>query len=415
MSEAWLSGLMEDLFPINRSITGDGTRSTLDRIGREIDLTRAEIKTGTPVLGWRIPDEWNLRRAWLVAPDGTVVADTADRYLHIVGYSEPVRAEVDLEELQPRLHSLPDRPGLVPYRTSYYQRTWGFCLAHTVRVGLLPGRYGVEIDATLAPGALSWGEFVVPGRRREEVLVSTHICHPDLANDNVTGMAAATALARWASASTREYTYRFLFVPATVGAIAWLHRRREQVEMIKHGLVLTGLGDSGTLTYKKSRQENAAIDRLMSHLAGTTVGWSPYGYDERQYCSPGFDLPVGRLSRAAHGTYPEYHTSADDLSFVSAAQVSAAVDVVLTAFDAIESGLLPRNLAPFGEPQLGRHGLFRSLGGELRDDSTEYVALWLLSLGDGGHDLVEVAERAGQPLPVVVAVARRLRQAGLLG
>ncbi len=415
MTEEQLWELMADLFPIGRSLTGDGVRATLDRIGREIEISRTDVPTGTPVLGWHIPDEWNLRRARLVAPDGTVVADTADRYLHVVGYSEPVRGEFALDELQERLHSLPDRPALVPYRTSYYRRTWGFCLPEEVRVTLEPGRYMVDIDATLEPGVLTWGEYAVPGRRRDEVLVSTHICHPDLANDNVTGIAAAVALARWAAAETREFSYRFLFVPATVGTVAWLHRNRERSHLIRHGLVLTGLGDAGPLTYKRSRRENAPIDRLMSHLADVDLRWSPYGYDERQFCSPGFDLPVGRLTRAPHATYPEYHTSADDLSFVSTAQVQAAIEVVLTAFDAMEVGLVPRNLAPYGEPQLGRYGLFRSLGGELSDDSPELATLWLLSLGDGEHHLVDVAERSGLALPAVVAVARRLRDAGLLG
>jgi aminopeptidase-like protein len=415
MTEEQLYRLMADLFPICRSLTGDGVRATLDRIGREIELSRTAVPTGTPVLGWQIPEEWNLQRARLVAPDGTVVADTADRYLHVVGYSEPIRGEFPLDQLQERLHSLPDRPALVPYRTSYYRRTWGFCLPDEVRAGLEPGRYTVDIDATLGPGELTWGEHVVPGRRRDEVLVSTHVCHPDLANDNVTGMAAAVSLAQWAAAETREFSYRFLFVPATVGTVAWLHRSREPINLIRHGLVLTGLGDAGPLTYKRSRRENAPIDRLMSHLADADLRWSPYGYDERQFCSPGFDLPVGRLTRAPHATYPEYHTSADDLSFVSAARVQAAIDLVLTAFDAIEAGLMPRNLAPYGEPQLGSYGLFRSLGGELRDDSPELAALWLLSLGDGEHDLVHVAERSGLPLPAVVAAVRRLRDVGLLG
>jgi aminopeptidase-like protein len=410
-----LRALMTDLFPIGRSLTGDGVRATLERIGREIDIERTEVPTGTPVLGWHIPDEWNLRRARLVAPDGTVLADTADRYLHVVGYSEPVRGNFTLDELQERLHSLPAQPTLVPYRTSYYRRTWGFCVPDDVRVALEPGRYSVDIDASLEPGALSWGELVVPGRRYDEVLVSTHICHPDLANDNVTGMAATVAFSRWAAAEAREFSYRFLFVPATVGTVAWLDRNRERTHLIRHGLVLTGLGDEGPLTYKRSRRENAPIDRLMSHLADVDLRWSPYGYDERQFCSPGFDLPVGRLSRAPHGSYPEYHTSADDLLFVSVAQVQAAIEVVLTAFDSIEAGLVPRNLAPYGEPQLGRYGMFRSLGGELREDSPELVALWLLSLGDGQHHLVDVAERSGVALPVVAAVARRLKDAGLLG
>jgi aminopeptidase-like protein len=415
MTEGELWALMSDLYPIGRSLTGDGVRATLDRIGLEIDLDRVEVPTGTPVLGWHIPDEWNLRRARLIAPDGVVVADTAVRHLHVVGYSEPVCGEFTLDELDEHLHSLPDRPTFVPYRTSYYRRTWGFCVSDDVRVALQPGRYSVDIDASLEPGALSWGELVLPGRRVDEVLVSTHICHPDLANDNVTGMAAAVAVAQWAAAETREFTYRFLFVPATVGTVAWLDRNRERTDLIRHGVVLTGLGGEGPLTYKRSRREDAPIDRLMAHLADTDLRWSPYGYDERQFCSPGFDLPVGRLSRAPHGTYPEYHTSADDLSFISAEQVQAAIDLLITAFDAIEAGLVPRNLAPYGEPQLGRYGLFRNIGGEMRDDSPELVILWLLSLGDGQHHLVDVAERSGVALSFVVSVARQLKAAGLLG
>lgn len=407
---------MAELYPLCRSITGNGTRATLDILARECDLTRHEVSTGSAVLDWRIPDEWNLRRAVLFGPQG-IIADTEINNLHIVGYSEPCHGDFELRALRGNLHSLPQQPAVIPYRTSYYTQTWGFCLAHDTLSALTPGWYTVDIDATLAPGALSYGEFFVPGRQREEVLISTHICHPALANDNLTGIVASLALARWAAAETRELSYRFLFVPATIGAIAWLAANRSNVGWIKHGLVLTGLGDRAPLTYKRSRRGDAPIDRLMSHLllgSGRTVDWSPYGYDERQFCSPGFDLPVGRLSRAPHGTYPEYHTSADNLSFVDPAQVIAAIDLVLTVFDAIEAGLVPRSLAPYGEPQLGRRGLFRSVGGALDEGSREYALLWLLSLADGDHDLVDVAERSGLPLADVLATARLLRGVGLL-
>jgi aminopeptidase-like protein len=416
VSEPWITKLMAELYPLCRSITGNGTRATLDILARECNLTRHEVSTGTAVLDWRIPDEWNLHRAVLSGPQG-IIADTASSNLHIMGYSEPRQGDFELRALSGRLHSLPGQPSVIPYRTSYYTRTWGFCLAHDTLSALQPGKYTVEIDATLAPGALSYGELFVPGRRREEVLVSTHICHPAMANDNLTGIVASLALARWAAAQTRELSYRFLFVPATIGAIAWLAANRDNVGWIRHGLVLTGLGDAAPLTYKRSRRGNAPIDRLMSHLlreSGRTLDWSPYGYDERQFCSPGFDLPVGRLSRAPHGTYPEYHTSADDLSFVDPTQVTAAIDLVLAAFDAVEVGLVPRSLAPYGEPQLGRRGLFRSTGGALGAGTREYALLWLLSLADGEHDLVAVAERSGLPLADLLASARLLRGAGLL-
>jgi len=416
ISESWITNLLAQLYPLCRSITGDGTRATLDILARECGLTMHEVSTGSAVLDWRIPDEWSLRRAVLSGPSG-IIADTVSSNLHIVGYSEPCHGDFDLHTLSRHLHSLPDQPTLIPYRTSYYARTWGFCLAHDTLSALGPGKYAVDIDTVLAPGALSYGELLVPGRKREEVLVSTHVCHPALANDNLTGIVATLALADWAAAETREYSYRFLFVPATIGAIAWLAANRDTVERIRHGLVLTGLGDGAPLSYKRSRRGDAAIDRLMSHLLvgkGLILDWSPYGYDERQFCSPGFDLPVGRLSRAPHGTYPEYHTSADNLSFVDAAQVTAAIDLILTAFDAIEAGLVPRSLAPYGEPQLGRRGLFRSVGGALDEGSREYALLWLLSLADGDHDLVDVAERSGLPLADVLTSARLLRTAGLL-
>lgn len=418
VDDAWLTALMADLFPLSRSITGDGTRATLARVRREIALTVHEVPTGTSVLDWSVPEEWNLRRARLIAPDGSVAVDTADSNLHVVGYSTPVRGEYALVDLLPRLHSLPSHPELVPYRTSYHVRDWGFCLSQQTRAALLPGRYGVEIDTSLAPGSLSYGELLVPGRVRDEVLITTHICHPSLANDNLTGIAAATVLARWAVRESHRHTYRFLFLPATIGAVTWLARNQDATAHVRYGLVLTGLGDPAPLTYKSSRRGNTAMDRLMSHLVthsgGTTKDWYPYGYDERQFCSPGFDLPVGRLSRAMHGTYPQYHTSADDLSFVSGGQVRAAVAIVLAAFDAIESGLVPRSLAPYGEPQLGRRGLFRGLGGTLEKTSSEYALLWLLSLADGEHDLVAVAERSGLTLREVMTAAEALRAAGLL-
>lgn len=416
VSESWVTDLMTELYPLCRSITGNGTRATLAALARECDLISHEVSTGTEVLDWRIPYEWNLRKAVLSGPQG-IIADTASTNLHIVGYSEPIRGDFDLGALTEHLHSLPGQPAVIPYRTSYHARTWGFCLAHEALAALAPGRYTVEIDASLQPGALSYGELFVPGRQREEILVSTHVCHPSMANDNLTGIAATAALAQWAVAETREFSYRFLFLPATIGAITWLARNRDNVEWIRHGLVLTGLGDQAPLAYKRSRRGDAPIDRLMSHLLrddGHVLEWTPYGYDERQFCSPGFDLPVGRLSRAPHGTYPQYHTSGDNLSFVDPAQVTAAIDLILKAFDAIETGLMPRSLAPFGEPQLGRRGLFRSVGGALDENSQEYALLWVLSLADGAHDLVAVAERSGLPLDDVLRAARLLRGAGLL-
>jgi aminopeptidase-like protein len=259
--------------------------------------------------------------------------------------------------------------------------------------------------------------LVGPGRIEREVLVSTHICHPSLANDNLTGIAATTALARWALAGQRRYTYRFVFIPATIGAITWLSDHREAVANIDHGLVITGVGDPGPLTYKPSRRGGTVIDRVMGQVLaghGTVVDWYPYGYDERQYGSLGFDLPVGRLSRTLHGTFPEYHTSADNLDFVDPSQVIAAVQVVIEAFERLEERREPRNLSPWGEPQLGRRGLFTPIGGAVGTASTESTYLWLLSLADGGTDLDEIAARANLPIDEVLVAAERLRDTGLL-
>ncbi len=414
---AWITSLMEDLYPLNRSITGDGTRATLARIAREVDLTVEEVPSGTKVLDWEVPDEWNLGSARVENSHGIVV-DTADTNLHLVAYSEPTRTEVNLTDLLHRLHSIPEQPDLVPYRTSYYTRSWGFCMPHDQLVMLEPDRYFIDIETSLEPGSLSYGEYFLPGRRRDEVLISTHICHPSLANDNLTGIAASAALAKWATAEPREYSYRFLFLPATIGSVTWLSRNLDELEWVRHGLVLTGLGDPGPLTYKQSRQRDAPIDRLMSHLVGRESGasldWSPYGYDERQYCSPGFDLPIGRLSRTPHGEYVQYHTSADDLSFVQPDQVLSSISLAVSAFDAIESGLLPRNLAPYGEPQLGRRGLFRSVGGSTLQGRPEHTFLWILSLADGNTDLIEIAERSGIPLEQLIEAGAELRRVGLL-
>jgi len=418
LDATWADQLMDDLFPLCRSITGNGNRATLARVGKEIDLTVHEVPTGTPVLDWQVPDEWNLNRGRLWGPDGDLVADTDNCNLHVVGYSHPVKGELSLSQIANHLHSNPDMPWSVPYRTAYYAQTWGFCLPYEDHASLRPGFYTVDLDATLQPGSLTYGELVVPGTTDREVLVSTHICHPSMANDNLTGIAATIALARWALSAQRRLTYRFVFIPGTIGSITWLARNRHVVPRIAHGLVLTGLGDPGPLTYKRSRRGDTGTDRVLARVlaerGGQVIDWYPYGYDERQYCSLGFDLPIGRLSRTMHGTYPQYHTSADDLSFVSAERVLAAVDVATEALELFDERRPLTNAAPEGEPQLGRRGLFAKIGGTIGNASKESTYLWLLSLADGDTDVADVAARAGLPLDEVALAAARLRDAGLL-
>ena len=406
--------------PYPRSITGNGVRQTLEVVRARVPLKVTEVPTGTAVLDWTVPREWNVREAWIAGPDGQRVLDFAQSNLHLVGYSTPVRARMSLAELRPHLHSLPDRPNLVPYRTSYYVEAWGFCLSDRQLEQLPDGEYDVCIDASLTDGALTYGELLVPGSSADEVLVSTHVCHPSMANDNLSGIALATLLAEHLGSRDSRFSYRFLFVPGTIGSITWLARNQDGADRIVHGLVLTGLGDAGSPTYKRSRRGNAVIDRAAEHVLRSSgqpvnvIDFYPYGYDERQYCSPGFNLPVGRLGRSPHGEYPEYHTSGDDLSFVHPDSLQDSWDLLVGIIDVLERDgtYLSRN--PFGEPQLGRRGLYRSIGAATDRAAAEMALLWVLNLADGAHSLLDVAERSGLTFAAVADAARSLISADLL-
>jgi aminopeptidase-like protein len=417
---ASLFELVAELFPLHRSITGDGVRETLARLARHIPLVIHEVPSGTRVFDWTVPDEWNVRDAWIADPTGRRVVDIRRSNLHLVHYSVPVRARLPLAELRHHLFSRPDAPDVVPYRTSYYAPSWGFCLAHRDLAALADGEYEVCIYATLVPGSLTYGECVLPGETDDEVLVSTHICHPSLANDNLSGIVVATALAQeLTSRGSRRYGYRFVFAPGTIGAITWLARNESRVDHIRHGLVLAGLGDASAFTYKKSRRGDADIDRVVPHVlhhAGAPhalAEFSPYGYDERQYCSPGFDLPVGCLMRTPHGAYPEYHTSADDLGFVRAEALHESLRLVLEVIDTLEANRAYVSQNPKCEPQLGRRGLYAPAGGG--DPRADQLALlWMLNLADGRHSLFDIAERAGMPFTAIERAARLLSEHGLL-
>ncbi|MFE3502847.1 DUF4910 domain-containing protein [Kitasatospora sp. NPDC059160] len=415
-----MHALVERLYPLRRSITGDGVRATLDVVGEYLPLTVHEVPTGTQVLDWTVPQEWNVRDAYVADAAGRRVVDLAASSLHVLGYSVPVAATMPLSELRPHLHTLPDHPTWVPYRTSYYTPEWGFCLAQETLDALPEGDYEVRIDSTLADGHLTYAEHVVPGQVADEVLVSCHVCHPALANDNLAGIAVATFLARELAERTPYYTYRFVFAPGTIGAITWLARNRERVDRVKHGLVLACAGDRGQLTYKQSRRGDAEIDRVLRHVLRTSerphrvTEFTPYGYDERQYCSPGFDLGVGSLSRTPYAGYPEYHTSADDLDFVRPEAMADTLAVCREAFAVLDRNRRYLNLSPYGEPQLGRRGLYDSLGGRSDAKQAQLAMLWVLSLADGEHGLLDVAERSGLPFDTVAAAADALRGAGLI-
>ncbi|WP_406640426.1 DUF4910 domain-containing protein [Amycolatopsis sp. WGS_07] len=413
-----MHALVERLYPFCRSITGDGVRQTLAVIGEHLPLDRYEVRSGTEVLDWTVPPEWNIRDAFVADSSGRRVIDFRKSNLHVVGYSVPVDRVLRLAELRPHLHTLPEQPSLIPYRTSYYSPTWGFCLAQDVLDALPDGDYHVKIDSTLADGHLTYAEHVVPGEVCDEVLISCHICHPSLANDNLAGIAVAVALAQALAEEKPHYTYRFLFMPGTIGAITWLARNSERIEQVKHGVVLACAGDRGSLTYKRSRRGDADIDRVFAHVLKDKPheirDFSPYGYDERQFCSPGFNLGVGSLTRTPYAGYPEYHTSADNPSFVDPDSMADTLDTLRTALSVLDRNRRYVNLSPYGEPQLGKRGLYDSLGGRSDAKEAQLAMLWVLSLSDGDHSLLDIAERADLPFGAVAAAADALQAAGLL-
>lgn len=408
-----MHALVRRLYPLCRSITGDGVRDTLKIVGEHLDLTVHEVPTGTQVLDWTVPQEWNIRDAY-IARNGRRVVDFQQLNLHVVGYSVPVRRRMSLAELRSHLHTLPDQPDLVPYRTSYYAPTWGFCLAQSTLDAMPDGDYEVRIDSTLADGSLTYAEHVVRGRVDEEVLISCHVCHPSLANDNMAGVAVAVELAR--SLRNPYYTYRFVFAPGTIGAITWL--ARNDASKVKHGLVLACAGDRGSLTYKRSRRGDAEIDRVLEHVLRDRPHeireFSPYGYDERQYCSPGYNLGVGSLTRTPYAGYPEYHTSGDNPDFVTPESLVDTLEACQEAVAILDGNRTYVNLSPYGEPQLGRRGLYESLGGRSDAHDAQLAMLWVLNMSDGTNDLLAIADRARLPFSAVAAAGDALHAAGLL-
>lgn len=415
-----LHALIAELYPICRSITGGGVRETLDRLKRLIPLAIHEVPSGTHVFDWTVPLEWNVRDAYVKNSQGERVIDFRMSNLHLVSYSEPVHEKMSLGALKEHLFTLPENPDWIPYRTTYYKRNWGFCLSHRQFLDLREGQYEVLVDTRLEPGHLTYGELYYPGETTDEVLISAHVCHPSLANDNLSGVSLAGFLARHISQAPRRYSYRFLFIPGTIGAITWLSLNESRASRIKHGLVLAGVGDAGPLSYKKSRRGNTEIDRVAAHVLrkrdpkSQVLEFSPYGYDERQYCSPGFDLPVGRLSRTPHGTFPQYHTSADDLSFVRPEMLGESFSACVSILSILEKNRTYLNTNPKCEPQLGERGLYRTVGGSTNDQSEEMATLWILNFSDGHHSLLEIAEKSHLDFDVVQRSAERLREHQLL-
>jgi aminopeptidase-like protein len=411
--------LIAGLYPICRSITGNGVRRTLALLNERIPIATVEVPTGTAVFDWTIPKEWNIRDAWIKNSRGDRVVDFRRCNLHVLNYSTPIHTTLPLVDLKPHLFSIADHPSWIPYRTSYYKEAWGFCLSHEQMQRLDEDEYEVCIDSTLADGHLTYGECYVPGVTSDEILISCHVCHPSLCNDNLSGIAVATELARTVLQRQNNYSYRFLFIPGTIGAIAWLANNRDRTSRIAHGLVLTCVGDAGGFHYKKSRRGSAAIDRALAHVLRhqrtpyELLEFSPYGYDERQFCSPGFNLPVGCLMRSVWGQFPEYHSSADNLDFVKPASLAETLSLCLTAFEILEHNHTFRNTSPYCEPALGRRGLYGTTGGAKAADDN-LAKLWVLNLSDGEHTLLDIADRAGVPFGVIKSAADALLQHGLL-
>ena len=417
-------GWATDLYPLHRSLTGPGVRATLDFFGERMPgLRRHRVASGTPAFDWIVPDEWQCRRAYVEDECGERLIDTAWHNLHVVGYSEPIDAWMTIAELDQHLHSLPERPTWIPYVTSFYRRRWGFCLAHAQRERLRQApdrRVRVVVDATLEPGFLDYADLLMPGESSDEILFSTNVCHPSMANNELSGPVVQAALARWVAAlPRRRFTYRFVFVPETIGSLAYLSQRLEHMQAhVRAGYVLTCIGDDRAFSYLASRRADTLADRAARHVLQHRVGrYHAYtfldrGSDERQYCAPGIDLPVGSLMRTKHGAYPEYHTSADDLSVISPAGLDGSLRVCRDVVTLIEENVRYRTTT-LGEPHLGRRGLYPSISsGEIDATSARYRDI--LAYADGSLDLIELADTLGAYAVDLLPAIATLRQHGLI-
>ncbi len=416
-----MHALARRLFPICRSLTGDGVRQTLAILGEHLpDLRIHEVPSGTACFDWEIPPEWNIRAAWIEDPEGRRIVDFKDNNLHVVGYSTPVDCQIDLAHLQEHLHTLPDEPDAIPYITSYYQERWGFCLTDKQRQGLKDGVYKVKIDADLNPkGNMTYGELLIPGQSKKEVFLSTYVCHPSMANNELSGPMVATWLAKWVACAPRHYSYRFVFIPETIGSICYLSRHLVHLQAyMKAGFNLTCMGDERAFSYLPSRAGDSLADRaaqhVLSHMAPEYIryDWLDRGSDERQYCAPGVDLPVASIMRSKFHEYPQYHTSLDDLDFVTPMGLAGGYLAVRRALEAIEANRCWK-ASLLCEPQMGRRGLYSTLGTREPESATR-MRMHILSLADGNHDLLALAEKLRQPIWEISPFIDELVAHGLL-
>ncbi len=429
--------LMKELFPICRSITGNGVRQTLEIIKKHIHLENHEVSSGTKVYDWTIPKEWNIQDAYIIDQNGEKIVDFKKSNLHVVNYSTPINQKISLSELKKHIHTIPEKPDLIPYVTSYYLENWGFCMAHNQFVNLKEGEYHIVIDSKLDNGSLTYGEYLIPGKSEDEILLSCYVCHPSMCNDNLSGIVLLTMLAKYLQSFKNNYSIRFLFIPETIGAITWLNNNEGSITKIKHGLVATCLGDSGSLTYKRTRNGNDEIDKTVenilkkSNVEFRVLDFFPWGSDERQFCSPGFNLSVGSLLRSIYGSngFPEYHTSGDNLNFMSVKSLAESFIMYLSILFELESNFHLHsqnlklditknlknwseneksksderyiNLNPKCEPQLGKRGLYHQSGGQestMKQRKNEFAIFWILNLSDGNHTIQDISKRSGIPV-----------------
>ncbi len=414
-------GLAEELFPICRSITGAGVRQTLGRIRELIpELSIHEVASGTQVFDWEVPEEWNIRDAYILDDQGRKIVDFQRHNLHVVGYSVPVDATLTRSELDPHLHSLPDQPTAIPYVTSYYQRQWGFCLTHEQRENLPEGMYRVRIDSTLEPGVLNYGELILPGETNREIFLSTYVCHPSMANNELSGPVVTTFLAKWLRLQEkRHFTYRIVFVPETIGSICYLSRNLDAMKRSTvAGFVVTCVGDDRTYSFVPSRLGGTIADKVALHVLHHTApefehySFLERGSDERQYCSVGADLPVVSIMRSKYGAYPEYHTSLDDLTVISPAGLGGAYEVLRKCIVIIENNKRYCMRFPC-EPQLGKRGLYPTLS-YLGSAKETAVMKHVIAYADGEHDVLDIANRIGTPAETVCAIVEKLRNASII-
>ena len=412
--------LMTLLYPICRSITGNGVRESFEIITKYIPLTLYEVPTGTNVFDWTVPKEWNIKGAYIKNSRGEKIVDFKNSNLHVLNYSIPVHKKIPLSELKEHLYSSPDHPDWIPYRTSYYKDAWGFCISYNQLEALEDGEYEVFIDSSLENGSLTYGEYFIPGDLDDEVLMFTHTCHPSLCNDNLSGISLLVFIIGHLMQKKLRYSYRFVFAPTTIGSIVWLSRNEANVHRIKHGLVCTLVGDTRNFTYKRSRQNNAEIDQIVENVLQNRgkefkiIDFFPFGYDERQFCSPGFNLPLGCLTRATYGQYPEYHTSADNLEFVKPSSLEESFDLFCEIINVLESNRKYLNQSPKGEPQLGKRGLYSMIGANNQNMDSQLALLWILNASDGKQSLLDIARKARMKFSDIKHAADRLVEVELL-